>query len=80
MLFISDRVPASQLASQEHWAVAVRFNVISKSYVTELNDAGMKVMMWIVNTPKLWQQADDVGADLVLTDKPAEYGKWAEVN
>ena len=37
-------------------------------------------MMWIVNTPTLWQQADDVGADLVLTDKPMEYGTWAEAN
>lgn len=80
MLFISERVPASQLAAQDLEAVAVRFNIISKAYVKELNDAGLKVMMWIVNTPKLWQQADDVGADLVLTDKPAEYGEWAEVN
>ena len=80
MLFISERVPAAQLAGQDLWGVAVRFNIISKAYVTELNDAGMKVMMWIVNTPELWQQADDVGADLVLTDKPAEYGTWAEAN
>ena len=80
MLFISERASASQLAAQDLWGVAVRFNIISKAYVKELNDAGMKVMMWIVNTPELWQQADDVGADLVLTDKPMEYGKWAEVN
>ena len=80
LLFISERVPAAQLAAQDLWGVAVRFNIISKAYVKDLNDAGMQVMMWIVNTPKLWQQADDVGADLVLTDKPVEYGKWAEVN
>ncbi|MGI9084828.1 MAG: glycerophosphodiester phosphodiesterase family protein [Aeromicrobium sp.] len=81
MLFVSGkRVPAADLAAQDLWAVAIKADVISKAYVGELNDAGMKVMMWIVNTPKLWKQADSVGADLVLTDKPAEYGKWAEVN
>ena len=80
LLFISEPVSASELAAQDLWGVAVRFNIISKSYVKDLNDAGMQVMMWIVNTPELWQQADDVGADLVLTDRPMDYGKWAEDN
>ena len=81
MLFISgERQSAAALAEQGLYAVAVKFDIISKAYVSELNDAGMKVMMWIVNTPTLWQQADDVGADLVLTDRPMEYGTWAEAN
>ena len=58
--------------------MAVKVDIISKAYVKELNDAGLQVMMWIVNTPEQWLEAHRVGADLVLTDKPAAYGKWAK--
>ena len=34
--------------------------------------------MWIVNTPEQWLEAQRVGVDLVLTDKPAAYGEWAK--
>jgi hypothetical protein len=80
MLFIDEAQPAAQLAAQDLYAVAVKDDIISKTYVAELNDAEMKVMMWIVNSPEEWQQADDVGAELILTDEPEAYGKWAEVN
>ncbi len=79
MLFVSgERPPAAQLAEQGYWAVAVKADIISKAYVKALNDAGLQVMMWIVNTPDQWLEAHRVGADLVLTDKPAAYGKWAK--
>jgi glycerophosphoryl diester phosphodiesterase len=79
MLFVSGRrPPVAQLAAQDLWGVAVKFDIITKAYVKSLHDKGLKVMMWIVNSPKSWQQAADVGADLVLTDKPAAFGKWSE--
>jgi glycerophosphoryl diester phosphodiesterase len=81
MLFVSGARPsAAQLSDQGLWGVAVKEDIISKAYVKRLQDQGLKVMMWIVNTPQLWEQADDVGADLILTDKPAAYGKWAKIN
>lgn len=81
MLFVSgQRPPAAALAEQGYWGVAVKYDIISKSYVKQLKDAGMKVLVWVVNTPARWQLADDVGADLVLTAKPTAYGRWAEVN
>ena len=81
MLFVSGERPSgAQLADQELWGVAVKADIISKAYVKRLQDQGLKVMMWIVNTPQSWEQADDVGADLILTDKPEAYGKWAKIN
>jgi glycerophosphoryl diester phosphodiesterase len=81
MLFVSDQdQPAEALADEGYWGVAVKVDVISKDYVKQLNDAGLKVMIWVVHTPEQWQLADDVGADLVLTAKPTAYGKWAEAN
>jgi glycerophosphoryl diester phosphodiesterase len=81
MLFVSDQnQPAEALADEGYWGVAVKVDVITEDYVKQLNDAGLKVMIWVVNTTEQWQLADDVGADLVLTAKPTAYGKWAEVN
>ncbi len=81
MLFFSgQRLVPADLAAQDLWGAAVKFDLISKAYVKDLNDAGLQVMMWIVNSPELWEQAIDVGADLILTDKPVAYGKWFEAS
>lgn len=81
MLFFSgQRLVPADLAAQDLWGAAVKFDLISKAYVKDLNDAGLQVMMWIVNSPELWKQAIDVGADLILTDKPVAYGKWFEAS
>ena len=81
MLFFSgQRLVPADLAAQGLWGAAVKFDLISKAYVKDLNDAGLQVMMWIVNSPELWKQAIDVGADLILTDKPVAYGKWFEAS
>jgi len=81
MLFFSgQRLVPAELAAQDLWGAAVKFDLISNAYVKDLNDAGLHVMMWIVNSPELWKQAIDVGADLILTDKPVAYGKWFEAS
>ncbi len=81
MLFFSgQRLVPADLAAQDLWGAAVKFDLISKAYVKDLNDAGLQVMMWIVNSPELWKQAIDVGADLILTDKPVAYGTWFEAS
>ncbi|MGZ5373567.1 MAG: glycerophosphodiester phosphodiesterase family protein [Aeromicrobium sp.] len=81
MLFISGRRPAtSDIAGHELWGAAVEVDLATKEYVKELKDNGMKVLVWIVNTPEQWALADEVGADLVLTSRPAGYGAWADVN
>ena len=81
MLFFSgQRLVPADLAAQDLWGAAVKFDLISKAYVKDLNDAGLQVMMWIANSPELWEQAIDVGADLILTDKPVAYGKWFEAS
>jgi glycerophosphoryl diester phosphodiesterase len=81
MQFVSgQRQPAAALEEQGNWGVAVKYDIISKAYVKALNDAGLQVLTWVVNTPEQWQLADDVGADLVMTATPSAYGKWAEVN
>jgi glycerophosphoryl diester phosphodiesterase len=60
------------------WGVAVEADVATKSYVQELKDADLKVMVWNINTEDQWAAADRVGADIVMTDEPAGFGKWFE--
>jgi glycerophosphoryl diester phosphodiesterase len=37
-------------------------------------------MIWNINTTEQWAKADRAGADIVMTDRPAAFGKWAEAN
>ena len=76
MLFISEKVPASQLADQGLWAVAVKSDIASKDYITQLKKAGLIVIVWTVNEEQAWAKARSAGADKVLTDKPSAYAAW----
>jgi glycerophosphoryl diester phosphodiesterase len=78
MLFVSEKVPVSQLADEKLWAVAVNHEVASKSYVTELKKAGLVVVVWTVNEEQAWEKARSAGADKVLTDKPKAYAAWLD--
>ena len=75
MQFVSDRVAVASL-EDNLWGVAVRFDVATKAYVKALHDADLRVMVWNVNTTERWANAVDAGADIVMTDKPAAFGKW----
>jgi glycerophosphoryl diester phosphodiesterase len=76
MLFISEKVSASQLADQGLWAVAVKSDIAAKDYITELKKAGLIVVVWTVNEEQAWAKARSAGADKVLTDKPSAYAAW----
>jgi glycerophosphoryl diester phosphodiesterase len=78
LLFVSkEQVPASQLKDADLWGVAVEKGVATKAYVQQLHDAGIRVVMWLLNDEEQWAKARDLGADLVLTDYPAKYEEWA---
>jgi glycerophosphoryl diester phosphodiesterase len=76
MLFVSEKVPASELVHEKLWAVAVRYDIASKSYISELKKAGIIVIVWTVNEEQAWAKAKAAGADKVLTDKPRAYAAW----
>jgi glycerophosphoryl diester phosphodiesterase len=80
MQFVSKQpVPVADLAGGL-WGVAVNISIATDGYVKELQAAGLKVMLWTVNTPPQWERVDQLGADLVMTDKPKEYGAWVKGN
>ena len=78
MQFVSGTpVPVENLV-EGLWGVAVRFDTASSAYVEELQAADLKVMVWNINKTEDWEEAVRVGADIVMTDRPAEFGKWFE--
>jgi glycerophosphoryl diester phosphodiesterase len=78
MLFIGEKLPASQLAQEDLWAVAVNHEIATKSYITELKKAGLIVIVWTLNEEPAWEKARSAGADKVLTDKPKAYAEWLD--
>jgi glycerophosphoryl diester phosphodiesterase len=76
MLFVSEKVPANQLADAKLWAVAVKYDIAAKDYISELKKAGIIVVVWTVNEEQAWAKAKSAGADKVLTDKPRAYQAW----
>lgn len=78
MLFIGEKVSASELAQEDLWAVAVNQDVATKGYISELKKAGLIVIVWTVNEKQAWEKARSAGADKVLTDKPKAYAAWLD--
>ena len=76
MLFISEKESASRLADEDLFAVAVEKDVATKGYISDLQDAGIVVIVWTLNEEREWEEALSAGADKVLTDKPRAYAKW----
>jgi glycerophosphoryl diester phosphodiesterase len=76
LLFVSEKVPVSQLAHEDLWGIAVNQDVAAKDYITELKKAGLVVIVWTVNEEQAWAKAKAAGADKVLTDKPRAYADW----
>ncbi|MFF8606047.1 glycerophosphodiester phosphodiesterase [Streptomyces sp. NPDC015346] len=44
--------------------------------VKELHEAGVAVMVWTVDSPARWKELDALGADAVITNRPAEMTGW----
>jgi glycerophosphoryl diester phosphodiesterase len=77
MLFVgpvNGKLPTvSDLVGQHLYAVAVRHNGITASYVKALKARKMVVIDWTVNTKAQWATAKAAGVTTVLTDVPAAY-------
>jgi glycerophosphoryl diester phosphodiesterase len=76
MLFVSEQVPVSELAHEGLFAIAVKYDVATKDYISQLKKAGIVVIVWTVNEEQSWAKARSYGADKVLTDKPRAYTAW----
>ncbi|MBT2443734.1 glycerophosphodiester phosphodiesterase [Streptomyces sp. ISL-36] len=44
--------------------------------VKDLHAAGVAVMVWTVDSPARWRELDALGADAVITNRPAELTGW----
>ncbi|WP_229819055.1 glycerophosphodiester phosphodiesterase [Streptomyces lateritius] len=44
--------------------------------VKELHAAGIALMVWTVDSPARWKELDALGADAVITNRPAEMTGW----
>ena len=76
MLFTRRRIPVGELEKEHLWAVAVKSPVASKTYVGDLQHAGLIVVDWPLNEAGAWATGESVGADKVLTDYPNAYSEW----
>ena len=43
---------------------------IDKAFVKQVNDAGLKVVVWTVNDPKIARRLIEAGVDGITTDRP----------
>jgi glycerophosphoryl diester phosphodiesterase len=78
MLFESGSpLSVDSLAGQHLWGVAVEVKIAETGYVKDLQRSGLAVEIWLVNGRAQWRKAKRLGADLVLTDEPEAYGRWA---
>jgi glycerophosphoryl diester phosphodiesterase len=65
--------PVAELAAQHLYAVAVRSDGISASYVRALKAHKLVVIDWTVNSRAQWAAAKAAGVTAVLTDLPGAY-------
>ena len=78
MQFVSgEQVPPAGLVD-DLWGVAVNFTIADEAYVEDLKAADLTVMVYNINAEQDWADAVQMGADVVMTDRPAEFGEWAE--
>ncbi|WP_375485335.1 protein kinase [uncultured Jatrophihabitans sp.] len=75
--FVADTrtAPATFRAAGVRW-VAVPADVATRAYLSSLRAAGLRSVVFTVDTPAQWAAARAAGADLVLTDVPAAYLRW----
>jgi glycerophosphoryl diester phosphodiesterase len=63
----------SELAGEHLYAVAIRFNGVTRPYVSALKAKKLVVIDWTVNTKAQWATAKAAGVTTVLTDLPDTY-------
>lgn len=78
VLFVSgSQVPAGTIAKDGLWGVAVEQGVADQAYVKSLQKVGLKVILWNPNEAKAWAKLAPMGADVLMSDYPEKYQKWA---
>jgi len=51
---------------------------LSPRMVAQLQQAGVTVIVYTLNTPTLWQKARQAGVDVIVTDDPRGMNHWAD--
>jgi len=51
---------------------------LSPRMVAQLQQAGVTVVVYTLNTPTLWQKARQAGVDVIVTDDPRGMNHWAD--
>ena len=77
LLFVSkQQIPAADLKKDGLWAVAVEQSIATKKYVDQLQQLGLRVMIWVVNDPGQWADAVKLNPDLLMTAYPGRFEDW----
>lgn len=77
LLFVSGKeVPPETLEGTGLWAVGVEQRVATKQYVAALQEAGLEVMIWVLNDQAAWPTFVGYGPDMVMTAYPERFSAW----
>jgi glycerophosphoryl diester phosphodiesterase len=68
----SPQVPVSTATALGLWAVAVNFQNVTAQYVTDMHGAGVKVLVWPVNSVFDAERMLGFGVDGIMSDDPAK--------
>ena len=64
-----DYVEAAKAAGAQ--IVSPHFRLVTKARVDQAHAAGLQVVPWTANEPKLWDALIAAGVDAIITDDPA---------
>lgn len=49
---------------------------VDEELVSDIHDAGGRVVVWTANSQSQWSRLRDIGVDAICTDKPGELREW----
>jgi len=62
------------------FAKLVRHILTRRTLIRHLQKRGIKVIVWVLNSPEEWEEAFRLGVDGVMTDYPAQLSEFWENN
>jgi len=69
-VYFAERVGATTVVT------SLRSFEVEPHAVAALQQAGITVVVYTLNNPRLWQRAIDLGVDAVVTDAPRRHANW----
>jgi glycerophosphoryl diester phosphodiesterase len=69
-VYFAERVGATTVVT------SLRSFEVEPHAVAALHEAGITVVVYTLNNPRLWQRAIDLGVDAVVTDAPRRHANW----